>query len=211
MKSNIAAHNKNGHDTWKKVVSSNDPKHLWERIDWGGKLKCGGIKADASCNEFVAFVEERCSLPKEHSNYDDIHSDIYNPLLESKITEQEIIDTAKSMGSSSKARCGIPVPLFMLVISSIVTMLAWLLNKVFLATYPTCWSAIIKCLPKKGKLDVPNLRGIGLKDLLAKLYDAILKRRLDRWLQVPDQQTAYQKGKGCYVHVLLSSMSNIYL
>ena len=88
----------------------------------------------------------------------------------------------------------------MIVINSIVTMCSWLLNKVLLTTYPTCWSAVIKCLPKKGKLDIPNLHGIGLNDL-AKLYDAILKQHLERWLKVPEQQTAYQKGKGCCMHV----------
>ena len=69
-------------------------------------MKSEGIKADASCNELTEFVEERCSLPKEHSNFDDIHSDIFNTILDSKITEEEVIDTARSMKSSSKARCG---------------------------------------------------------------------------------------------------------
>ena len=59
----------------------------------------------------------------------------------------------------------------------------------------------MKCLPKKGKLNIPNLSGIGLKDLVAKIYDAILKRRLEKWHHIPKQQTAYQKGKGCYMHV----------
>ena len=89
----------------------------------------------------------------------------------------------------------------MLVIYSLITPLTQLFNKVFHTTYPKCWSAVMKCLPKKGKLDIPNLRGIGLKDLFAKIYDSILKRRLERWLDVPIQQTAYQKGKGCSLHV----------
>ena len=106
------------------------------------------------------------------------------------------------MKSNSNARCGIPVPLF-------ITLLTWLLNKVFLTTYPKCWSAIIKCLPKKGKVNVPNRRGIGLKDLVAKNYDAILKRRLEKWLHIPNQQTAYQKGKGCCMHVFYLCLISI--
>ena len=135
---------------------SNDTKWLREKIDWRGKLNDEGIKADASCNEFADFIEKRCFLPGEHSKFDDIHSDIYNPILDFKITDEEVIETARSMKSSCKARCGIPVPLFMIVINPIVTMLSWLLNKVFLTTYPTCWSAVIKCLPNKGKLDIPS-------------------------------------------------------
>ena len=162
---------------------------------------------DRSIYEFADFIEKRCFLPGEHSKLDDIHSDIYNSILDSKITDEEVIE----MKSSTKANCGIPIPLFMIVVNSIVTMLSWLLNKVFLTTYPTCWSAVIKCLPKKGKLDILNLRGIGLMDPLAELYDALLKRRLERWLKVTEQQTTYQKGKGCCMNVFLSSMLNFYL
>ena len=139
-------------------------------------------------------------LPAEHSDFKDIHSDIFNPILDAKITRKEVLETATRMKLSS-AKCGIPVSLFMLVINYIVTLLTYIYNDIFLTKYPKCWSAVIKCLPKKGKLDIPNLRGIGLKDLFAKLYDAILKRRLEKWLNIPQQQTAYQKGKGCYLHV----------
>ena len=71
---------------------SNDPKCLWEKRDWRGKLNDEGRKADASCNEFTDFIEKRCFLPGEHSKFDDIHSDIYNPLLDSKITGEEVRD-----------------------------------------------------------------------------------------------------------------------
>ena len=54
---------------------------------------------------------------------------------------------------------------------------------------------------KKGILDIPNVRGIGMKDLFAKLYDAIIKNRLEKWLTIPNEQTAYQKFKGCFMHV----------
>ena len=40
-----------------------------------------------------------------------------------------------------------------------------------------------------------------MKDILAKVYDYILMLRLQKWLQIPEQQTAYQKGKGCINHV----------
>ena len=168
-------------------------------MEW--KVNKKAIEADASRNDFADFIEERCSLPMEHSKFDDLKSNTFDPILDSRMTEDEVLRAAKSMKYGSKARCGIPLPLLLLIFSSISTVLARIYNKVFLTSYPKCWSAVIKCLPKKGKLDIPTVRGIGLKDLLAKLYDAILKRRLERWLQVPSQQTAYQKGKGCYMHV----------
>ena len=112
-----------------------------------------------------------------------------------------MLEAARRMNPSSKAKCGIPVPVFMLVISSILTLLTKVFNEVFLSKYPKCWFAVMYCLPKKGLLNIPNLRGIGLKDLFAKLYDAIIKQRLQKWLDIPEEQTAYQKFKGCYIHV----------
>ena len=40
-----------------------------------------------------------------------------------------------------------------------------------------------------------------MKVLLAKLNDGILKNRLTKWLKIPVEQTAYQKEKGCVLHV----------
>ena len=40
-----------------------------------------------------------------------------------------------------------------------------------------------------------------MKVLLAKLYDGVLKNRLTKWLKIPTEQTAYQKEKGCILHV----------
>ena len=78
-----------------------------------------------------------------------------------------------------------------------------LMNIIFKSTYPSSWVAFISCLPKKGKLNIPCVRGISLKVLLAKLYDGILKNRLTQWLRnlIPVEQTAYQKFKGCELHV----------
>ena len=197
----IATNNKHEHLAWKNLMTLRDPKAVWEKIDWSGKVHGASVEADATVNEFADFLEERCSLPADHSTYSDIHSNITNPLLDSEFTEEEVLHAARNMNTSGKAKCGIPVPVFMMVITSIVTLLTKVFNQIFLTKYPSCWSAAMNCLPKKGLLNIPNLRGIGLKDLFAKLYDAIIKRRLQRWLDIPEEQTAYQKFKGCYLHV----------
>lgn len=197
----IATNNKNEHAAWASLMTTRDPKLIWEKIDWSGKVKGDNVEVDATVNEFADFLGERCSLPAEHSTYNDIHSNVTDPLLDARITNEEVLNAAMRMKSSSKAKCGIPIPLFMLVITSILQLLTKVYNQIFLSKYPRCWSAVMNCLPKKGVLNIPNLRGIGLKDLFAKLYDAILKRRLQTWLHIPDEQTAYQKFKGCFMHV----------
>ena len=147
------------------------------------------------------FIGKRCSLLADHSTSADIRTNVSNPLLDARISDGEVLDAARRMKASSKARCGIPVPLFMLAVTSILTLLTNVFNQIFLSKYPKCWSAVMKCLPKKGLLNIPNLRGIGLKDLFAKLYDSVLKRRLQKWLDIPPEQTAYQKEKEAHMHV----------
>ena len=121
--------------------------------------------------------------------------------LDSKVTEDEVLTAARRMNRNSATKCGIPVGILLSVIYPLLGILTLLLNKVFLSTYPESWVPFIFCLPKKGKLNIPNVRGISIKPLLAKLYDAILSNRLQRWLKIPEEQTAYQKGKGCSLHV----------
>ena len=197
----IATNNSNEHAAWANLMTSRDPKLIWEKIDWSGKVKGNNVEVDATVNEFADFLGDRCSLPAEHSTYTDIHSNVTDPFLDARITDEEVLNVAMRMKSSSKAKCGIPVSLFMLVITSLLPLLTKVYNQIFLSKYPRCWSAVMNCLPKKGVLNIPNVRGIGLKDLFAKLYDAILKRRLQAWLDIPEEQTAYQKFKGCFMHV----------
>ena len=189
------------HESWKNLIHINNTKQIWEKIDFNGKCKENKATSDTSCNEFAEYLENRCSLPYQHTDYNDLKTDVFNPTLDSKITEKEIIDATSSMNNGSKAKCGIPLPLFSMVLYSMLGILTYLLNKVFTSKYPRSWSPFIYCLPKKGKLNIPFVRGISIKPLLGKLYDAVLKNRLQRWLQIPEQQTAYQKGKGCILHV----------
>ena len=197
----VSLSNRIEHNSWRNIILTKDPKLLWQKVDWSGKMKIETIEAENNINDFADFIEQRCSLPAEHSYFGDLKTDKVDPALDAALTSDEIIEAAKRMKTTSKSKCGIPLPLLMTVIHVMINVMTNIFNKVFLTSYPRCWSAVIKCLPKKGQLNIPNLRGIGLKNLFAKIYDAVLKRRLERWLDVPNQQTAYQKGKGCHLHV----------
>ena len=188
------------YNTWKSILEEKDPKSLWNKIQYNGKYN-DKIKIENTCDEFANFLETRCSLPYEHSNYDDIKSNIFNHSLDSHITEEEVLTAARKMNRNSAAKCGIPVSILLSIIYPLLGTLACLFNKIFLSCYPECWVPFIFCLPKKCKLNIPNVRGISIKPLLAKLYDSILKDRLQNWLKIPDEQTAYQKGKSCILHV----------
>lgn len=188
-------------EEWKSVLLEKDPKKIWQKIDFNGKYKKNNIQPENNCNEFADYLEERCSLPFDHSYYEDINTNTVNETLDSRIEEEEILNGIKTMNKGSAAKCGISVGHLLAVLTPLLWLLTLLMNTVFTSKYPATWVPFICCLPKKGRLSVPYVRGISLKPLLAKIYDAILKNRLTKWLKIPEEQTAYQKGKGCYLHV----------
>ena len=190
--------------TWKAIEESRDAKTLWRKIDWQGKINNELPKSKNSINEYADYLEQRCSLPVEHSLYNDIETNVFNPITDSRITEAEVRDCAYKMKRNSASKDRIPVQMLLILIPSILSILSTAFNNIFIGVtkcYPPFWKAMMKCLPKKGKLNILNFRAIGLKPVLAKLYDSILLKRLTRWLQIPEEQTAYQKEKGCYMHV----------
>ena len=84
-------------------------------------------------------------------------------------------------------------------------LLILLLNTIFdggMNNYPLTWLSLMLALPTKGKLVLPNcVRGITVLNQFAKIYDLILFDRLKTFINIPREQTAYQKGKGCDMHV----------
>ena len=59
------------HSEWNSVLQEDDPKRIWEKIDFNGKFKNNEIKSENTCYEFAEFLEARCSLSYEHTNYED--------------------------------------------------------------------------------------------------------------------------------------------
>ena len=134
----ISMNNEFEHNSWRTVVSSKDPKLLWEKIDWSGKMKSENIESENDINDFADFIEKRCSLPAEHSYFSDLTTDKVDPVLDAPITSEEILATAKEMKSTNKSKCGIPVPVLMMVIYAMINVLTTLFNKVFFNEYPDC-------------------------------------------------------------------------
>ena len=63
--------------------------------------------------------------------------------------------------------------------------------------------SFVNAIPKKGKLLPPKfVRFITVMGMFEKIYQIILSSRLYSFLKIPFQQTAYQTGKGCNLHVM---------
>ena len=185
-------------------MESGDSKTLWNQINWKGDLNCNENSPEHEHNEYADVLEKRSSCLIGEDKFDDISTNIFNPVLDAHITEDEIKAAAQKMRKSSKSNTGITVSLLLLVINKLSFILMTLYNNIFIGKYdkyPSNWLSAIKCIAKKGQFTITNFRGITMKEILAKLYDCILMIRLQKWLVIPHEQTAYQKGKGCIMHV----------
>ena len=190
---------KNDENDWIKIMNDGNSKRMWTKIDWQGNLSYETPTSENNIEDYAEFLKERCTLPEEHSNFSDLKADIYNPIADLKIKEEEVHSSIKDM--KSKGQASIPIISIILTLSQIINMLTIALNSVFLGKYPKDWNPVMKCLPTKGKQNIPNFRGLGIKTVFAKIYDAILMRRLEKCIKTPEEQTAYQKNKGCFMHV----------
>ena len=69
--------------------------------------------------------------------------------------------------------------------------------------YPSNWLCFVNGIAKKGRPEPPKfVRFISIMGLFEKLYQMILNNRLYSFMKIPPQQSAYQKGKGCNLHVM---------
>ena len=62
--------------------------------------------------------------------------------------------------------------------------------------------SLLITIPKKGNLRLPgNYREIQMLPALGVLYDRILSKRLDRWLNMHEEQSGFQKGKATITQI----------
>ena len=188
---------------WKDVMANGDNKKLWNQINWNGDLTSCVSRPEHKLNEFAHVLENRSSCQGEDA-FNDIRTNIFNPTLDARITTEEVKSAAEKMKRNSKSNTGISVNLLLLILNKFLFIITTLFNNIFIGNYdkyPSNWISAIKCIAKKGQLSILTFRGIAMKEILAKLYDSILMARLQKWLLIPHEQTAYQKGKGCSMHV----------
>ena len=83
------------------------------------------------------------------------------------------------------------------LISLFLPLLTCLMNAVFYLKYPlSLTTSLLACIPKTGNLCLPkNFRGIQIQKAFALLYDRIIFARLQSWVGISEEQTAFQKGK----------------
>ena len=89
------------------------------------------------------------------------------------------------------------IDFFKIIANKMAPLLLIILNILFFVTYPTKLAvSLLSAIPKKGNLSLPkNFRGIQMLPVLGVLFDRVITQRLNLWIGVKDEQSAFQKGK----------------
>ena len=169
----------------------------------------GEIKEDTDnqldVEELAEIVCEKSRIDARQVYLNDITTDTTNTELDKEIDASEIEEAVNKL-KDSKTSDGIGLSTVKKILPTIMSMLVILMNLVFKGgakDYPSAWINFVNAIPKKGKLLPPKfVRFITVMGVFEKIYQTILNSRLYTFLSIPFQQTAYQTGKGCNLHVM---------
>ena len=127
-------------------------------------------------------------------------SNIYIPILDDPINDRDIKDAIKDC---NKGGYDYTLPVLEKLVASFLPLILMLFNYMFYLWYPlelAC--SLLITIPIKGNLRLPgNYRGIQMLPSLGVLYDRILSKRLDRWLNVHEEQSGFDKGKSTITQI----------
>ncbi len=192
---------------WSAVLKENDPKALWQKINWKGTLECDVTSTKPPLDELREHFLKKGQSVEDSTLLCDVTGDSYVPELDDEISLEEIdtvINKAKEDKSSAdgwakKMVACLPVCIMYAIQIIYNTILST-------HTYPTRWrnTVVNEIFKNKGSPDkAPNYRGISLVYYLSKLFDFILCGRFTKWFQPDDGQTAYQNRRSGADHVFL--------
>ena len=137
-----------------------------------------------------------------HRHCSDVCEKCHDFDYDCEISETEIQDTIKEMKKGTAAGPdGLPSDLFHKGTDVLVKFLHPLFNKVYsCGQYPESWTkAMIYPLHKKGhRGSVDNYRSISLLNVLSKIYNTIINKRLSKFCDendiIPEAQAGFRKG-----------------
>ena len=192
---------------WNRLLNSNDPKYIWNAIDWKGKMSLNESKDTPSTGDFKVHFEG-LHFNSDNVNFDNIDTSTspYIPLLDDEITTHEMLkcitevkhNKANDMnGNTPGIVKNLPPALFIFI--------SHLLNAISrFAKFPLAWavSKLIVLFKKGDRLNCGNYRGIAINDIFFRLFDNILYKRLTKWYIPTREQAGCQKGRSCIEHIM---------
>ena len=158
-------------ELWSCLVTDNDAKALWFKIDWKGNYTRKKPSRHPTIFEFQNFFQDlyTCEDSNENMNISNLQSCITIPVVDDPISKNDVDEAVKLMKNGG-----------------------------FDYNLPILLSVIPKKgnlqLPK-------NYRGIQMLRALGSLHDHIISKRLYRWMHVEAEQSAFQNGKSAIIQI----------
>ena len=184
------------------VENTNNPKSFWKKLKHltAKSRQVNSLSVDDMESHFKTLFkseiesEETVDIEFELENVNDIEDYIFN----SDITDEEIVNSIKSLKESkSPGPDTLPPGIFIHSYEVILPLLTQLFNRIYTrGEFPEAWSkAIIVPLYKKGDPNLAeNYRGISLLDIFGKIYTSVLNRRLTFFANIFDKISECQAG-----------------
>ena len=195
-------------ERWRRLMKSDSPKDIWLAINWKGELNKKENKSSPSPGEFKNHFEKLLLASEtENLTIENLEDNSpYIPLLDDPISTKEL-ETAMYESNPNKAcdRKGNSPGVTRLLNPAILLFILQMFNLILQSSrIPVEWTlSKLITLFKRGKTSLcGNYRGIAINDILFRLYDKILGKRLSLWYQPYREQAGGQKERDCIEHIM---------
>ena len=194
---------------WHRLLDSGNTANIWKAINWKGGIyhDTKRVRLSPTPSEFKDhFAELLVSDEVVDLTSVDISESPFIPILYIPLTmkelEESVIKIKPNKACDSNGNSPGILRLFPPLILSFI--LDIFNNIIIAATYPVAWtlSKFIVIFKKGDTMLCKNYRGIAINDILFRLFDSMLGRRLSMWYIPSKEQVGSQKGRSCIDHIM---------
>ena len=184
--------------------ASKNPKQYWRLIKQNCNKK-SDLSDQISPHDWLDYFKGLFTSVEENQHENVLRNIVQNHEcedLETPITEQEIINSTKSIHANrSPGPDGICIEMLKENLTSILPYLTSLFNDIFNSgIYPADWGKSIICpIYKNGSKTSPeNYRGVSLINSISKIFNGFLTKRLQSWCEqnqvLDESQAGFRKN-----------------
>ena len=162
---------------------ANDPKKLWQMIDWKGEISTRKSNENLPPNVIHKYFDNIFNSEKTRNDptIDGIDIEdliVHCPESDTQIDQDELDYAIRKIGNGVSFD-GISPDVMRLLPDEVRECVLKLFQNIFNGPYPKQWNKqLLKPVTKKGhSIKQPKLRGIGIGTILGRLYDIIINER----------------------------------
>lgn len=195
-------HIHNETERWNYIMDA-DNQTLWAAIDWNGNINQTNLSSPTN-ESFADYFKKLLNndnaitpVISQSNNHDPVTINDSINLPDVQESLKDLKDSYGPDGLSSKIFCHLPI--------SWLIFISTLFNFIYVnALCPSAWtSSKLVTIFKKGSRSLcKNYRGISVMNSLAKLYDLIILKKLQKWFQLSREQAGCQKSRSCIEQIV---------